>query len=83
MWLRVVDRPGARVFAALSGMESFSRALIAGVMPLEAYRLLETAAKVSEAYAIIGGLSLIVSLMVPLIMRKVRRKWVFSAGCLC
>lgn len=83
MWLRVVDRPGARVFAALSGMESFSRALIAGVMPLEAYRLLETAAKVSQAYAIVGGFSLIVSLMVPLMMRKVRRKWVFSAGCLC
>jgi MFS family permease len=83
MWLRVVDRPGAGVFAVLSGMEAFSRALIAGVLPLEAYRLLETAVRVSEAYAVVGAISLVVSLLVPLAMRKVRRKWVFSAGCLC
>jgi MFS family permease len=83
MWLRVVDRPGATVFAVLSGMESFSRALIAGVLPIEAYRILETAMKVSEVYAIVGAISLVVSLLVPIAMRKVRRKWVFSAGCLC
>ena len=83
MWLRVVDRPGATVFAVLSGMESFSRALIAGVLPLEAYRILETAMKVSEVYAIVGAISLVISLMVPIAMRRMRRKWVFSAGCLC
>src|SRR3546814_18278978 len=33
MWLRVVDRPGAREFAILSEVEAFSRAVIAGVIP--------------------------------------------------
>lgn len=81
MWLRVVDRPGANVFAVLSATEAFSRALIAGIIPLEAYALLETARNVSIAYTAIGVLALFVSFAVPLIIRVVRRKWVFSAGC--
>lgn len=82
MWLRVVDRPGANVFATLSATEAFSRALIAGIIPLEAYELLETARNVSIAYTAIGVLALLTSFAVPLVIRVVRRKWVFSAGCL-
>lgn len=81
MWLRVVDRPGATVFATLSAMEAFSRALIAGVIPLEAYRLLDSARNVSLAYTVIGVVALLASFAVPVVIRVVRRKWIFSAGC--
>ncbi len=82
MWLRVVDRPGANVFATLSATEAFSRSLIAGVIPLEAYALLESARDVSIAYTAIGVVALLASFAVPLVIRVMRRKWVFSAGCL-
>lgn len=82
MWLRVVDRPGANVFAVLSATEAFSRSLIAGIIPLEAYVLLETAGNVSIAYTVIGVVALLASFAVPLVIRAVRRKWVFSAGCI-
>jgi len=82
MWLRVVDRPGATVFAILSATEAFSRSLVAGVIPLEAYKLLGTARDVSIAYTAVGVLALLASFAVPLVIRVVRRKWVFSAGCL-
>lgn len=81
MWLRVVDRPGATVFATLSATEAFSRALVAGVIPLEAYRLLESARNVSFAYTVIGVVALLASFAVPVVIRLVRRKWIFSAGC--
>ncbi len=82
MWLRVVERPGATVFALLSTCESFARALVVGVIPLEAYALLETARNVSIAYSAIGVLALVASFLVPLLMRRVARRWIFSAGCL-
>ena len=82
MWLRVVDRPGANVFATLSATEAFSRSLIAGIIPLEAYALLESARNVSIAYTAIGVVALLASFAVPLVIRVLRRKWVFSAGCL-
>jgi len=81
MWLRVVDRPGANVFATLSATEAFSRALVAGVIPLEAYRLLDSARNVSLAYTAVGVVALLASFAVPVVIRVIRRKWIFSAGC--
>jgi len=83
MWLRVVDRPGAREFAVLSAVEAFSRALIAGVIPLEAHALLVEAQTISLAYAGVGIVAFATSFMVPLVLLRIRRKWIFSAGTLC
>lgn len=83
MWLRVVDRPGARVFAVLSSVEAFSRALIAGIIPLEAHALLHDAQSISLVYTAVGILAFSASFLVPLILRRLRRKWVFSAGVVC
>ncbi|MEQ8356937.1 MAG: MFS transporter [Kiloniellaceae bacterium] len=82
MWLRVVDRPGAREFAILSAVEAFSRAVIAGVIPLEAYVLLQEARTISLVYAGVGIVAFATSFMVPLILLRLRRKWIFSAGVL-
>jgi len=83
MWLRVVDRPGAREFAVLSAVEAFSRAIIAGVIPLEAHALLVEAQTISIVYAGVGIVAFATSFMVPLLLLGVRRKWIFSAGTLC
>jgi len=83
MWLRVVDRPGARVFGCLNAVEAFSRALIAGVLPFEAERLIHDAQAISILYTVIGAVALSVSFLVPLVLRRLRRKWVFSIGVGC
>jgi len=83
MWLRVVDRPGAREFAVLSAVEAFSRAIIAGVIPLEAHALLVEAQTISIVYAGVGIVAFATSFMVPLLLLGVRRKWIFSFGTLC
>lgn len=83
MWLRVVERPGAREFAILSAVEAFSRAVIAGVIPLEAYLLLKEAQTISLAYAGVGIVAFATSFMVPLALTVIRRKWIFSVGTLC
>lgn len=83
MWLRVVGRPGAREFAVLSAVEAFSRALIAGVIPLEAHALLVEAQTISLVYAGVGIVAFAASFMVPLLLLAVRRKWIFSFGTLC
>jgi predicted MFS family arabinose efflux permease len=80
MWLRVVEQPGARVFAVLSMVEAGSRALIAGVLPLEAYALLHSAQNISIAYTVVGGLAFATSFLLPLAMRAIRRKWIFTIG---
>lgn len=69
------------MFATLAATEAFSRALVAGVIPLEAYRLLESARNVSLTYTAIGIVALLASFAVPLVIRIIRRKWIFSAGC--
>ena len=82
MWLRVVDRPGAREFALLSAVEAFSRAVIAGVIPLEANALLRDAQPISLVYAVVGIVAFTTSFLVPLLLLRLRRKWIFSAGTL-
>lgn len=83
MWVRVVDRPGALVFGSLNGLEAFSRALISGILPLEANRLIQDAQAISLLLTVVGFVAFASSFLVPLIMRKVRRKWIFSVGVGC
>ncbi len=80
MWLRVAPAPGARVFAQLSMVEASSRALVAGVLPLEAYALLKEAQAVSLAYTLVGVIAFATSFLIPLALRVIRRKWIFTAG---
>src|SRR3546814_20755204 len=83
MWLRVVERPGAREFVVLSAVEAFSRAVIAGVIPLEAHALLVEAQTISLAYAGVRLVAFSTSFMVPLVLLKDRSTWIFSAGTPC
>jgi MFS family permease len=82
IWLAAAPRPGVTVFASLYGIEAFSRALIAGVVPLEALALLKTAQSVSVAYTVVGLIAMIASFLVPLLMLAMPRRWIFTVGCL-
>ncbi|MFZ5790550.1 MAG: MFS transporter [Pseudomonadota bacterium] len=80
LWLRAVSRPGAVVFAIMFTLESFARALIATLIPLQAYALLQEARDVSLLYTAVGIVGLASSFAIPFLIRRFRRRWVYSAG---
>lgn len=80
-WLRHAPAPSVRGFALLSGTEALARGILVSVMPLEMYRVLGQAERVSEAYFLVGFLSLVVGLMVPFASRFVARRHLYLAGC--
>lgn len=80
-WLRHPPTPSVRGFGLLAGFEAIARGILISVMPLEIYRALGTAARVSEIYFLVGLLSLGTGLMVPYVTRFVPRRWVYVGGC--
>lgn len=72
--------PGVRVFAILSGIESIARGILISVFPVAMYRIFADAQQVSHAYFAIGVLSLLVTLVVPWISRRVPRRWMYSGA---
>jgi MFS family permease len=81
-WLRAVSRPGAVVFAIMFTLESFARALIATIIPLQAYALLQHARDVSILYTTVSLVGLASSFALPILIRRFRRRWVYTAGAL-
>ncbi len=82
IWLRAVSTPGAPVFAIMFTLESLGRATLATVIPLQAYALLGDARNVSAVYFAIGVTGLIGSFTIPLLIRRFRRRWVYSAAAM-
>lgn len=80
IWLRAVSRPGAVVFAIMFTLESLARATLATVIPLQAYELLRDARDVSILYFCVGLTGLAGSFGIPLLIRRFRRRWVYTAG---
>ena len=80
IWLRAVSQPGAPVFAILFTLESLARATLATVIPLQAYVLLQDARDVSVLYFAVGVTGLAGSFTIPLLIRRFRRRWVYSMG---
>jgi MFS family permease len=79
-WLRAVAQPGATVFALMTALEALARATLATVIPLQAYDLLQDARDVSLLnFAVsLGGLT--ASFTIPLLIRLIRRRWVYTMG---
>jgi MFS family permease len=82
IWLRRAERPGARVFAFMFALESITRASLATVIPLQAYALLQDARDVSLAFTAVGVTGLAASFSIPLLIRRIRRRWVYTIGAL-
>lgn len=82
IWLRRVDRPGARVFAVLFALESLSRALLVTVVSLQALALLKDARDVSLAFALVGVTGLLASFTIPIVVRLLARRFTYTLGAL-
>lgn len=79
-WWRALRRPGAVVFAILFTLESFARATLATVIPLQAYDLLHNTRDVSLLYTAVGIAGLLGNFAIPFLIRSMRRRWVYSLG---
>lgn len=64
-------------FAVLAGVEAVVRGTVLAVFPLLMYRAWGDAALVSQWYLSVGILSLLTALMLPLVSRYLRRRWVY------
>jgi len=79
-WIKAVTTPGAMVFAVMFALESLARATLWTIVPLQAYALLADVRDVSllntgvSLFGMIGGLTM------PLLIRAIRRRWVYSLG---
>lgn len=79
-WIKAVTTPGAMVFAVLFALESLARATLWTIIPLQAYALLQDTLHVSLLNFGVSITSLVGGLTVPLLIRRLRRRWVYSLG---
>jgi MFS family permease len=82
VWLGSVKRPRAKTFAALFALSIVSRALLITVIPLNANALLGSAQRVSLLYFGVSIVALLGSFSIPWLVHKIRRRRVFTLGCL-
>lgn len=75
-------RRGALAFATLFALESLARALIATVISVQAYDLLQNNQRVSVLFTVIGLGGLAATLTIPVIVRLTARRWVYTGGTL-
>lgn len=80
VWLHRVTRPGAAVFAIMFTLESLARSVLAAIIPLQAYTILKEARDVSLAYFSIAILGSAASFIIPFLIRRYRRRWIYTAG---
>lgn len=80
IWLRRAANPGAMVFAILFTLESFSRAVLSTVIPLGALELVGDARNVAILYTCVGVTGLCGSFAIPSLIRRFRRRWVYTGG---
>ncbi|MEP9388538.1 MFS transporter [Mesorhizobium sp. KR9-304] len=82
IWFFAVRPAGARTFATLYGLESFARASISSVIPIQAYEILRSEQGVSILYTIVALLGLSVTLFMPMLIERFSRRWMYTAGVL-
>ncbi len=80
IWFFAVGPTGARTFATLYGLESFARASISSVIPIQAYEMLRNEQGVSILYTIVAMLGLSVTLFMPMLIERFSRRWMYTAG---
>jgi MFS family permease len=73
-------KAGALTIGAIFAGESLLRALNVSVIPIQAYELLGSSQRVSIVATTVSFLVLLLTLLLPFILRGVRRRWVYSLG---
>jgi hypothetical protein len=71
---------GAYVFALLYTLESCARGLMSSVIPITAYELLQNEQRVSVFYTFVSLVGLAGSLLIPLLIGWIGRRWVYTLG---
>lgn len=79
-WLRHAPVPSVRKFALLSGLEASMRGILISVFPLSMYAAFGDASVVSALYFLVGVISLLSGLAVPMLSRWIARRWMYSLG---
>lgn len=80
LWLSASKRPGIGVFAVLFFIEAMARASILSVVPLQAYDLFKDKQTLSFLYTGVAVFGLLMSLLLPILIRAITRKWVYTLG---
>lgn len=83
IWLPAAPKPGINVFALLFFIETFARASLATVIPVQAYDLIRNEQQISFVYTLVGLAALAFTLVLPGLIRRLSRRWVYTAGALC
>ena len=78
--LAALSRPGPLVLALLYAFEALSRSLLLTIVPLQAYALLQDAAKVSALYTVVGIAGMAASFAIPALIRWSARRHVYRLG---
>ena len=80
VWLGAVATTSTPSFVVLFVLETFTRAILVTVVPLQALALLGDAQGVSIFYFSVSAAGLLGALAVPWLVRRLRRRWVTSLG---
>jgi Na+/melibiose symporter-like transporter len=75
--------PDANSFALMFALESIARASVATVIPLQAYAILGRARDVSLLLLVVALTGLVGSFTIPLLIRRIGRRWVYPLGGAC
>ena len=70
------------MFAILYAVESFSRASLVSIVPIQAYDLLHTKQGVSILFFAVGAFGMVATLCAPILFQRLRRRSVYVAGAL-
>ena len=81
-FLMPMAAPGATVFGVMFLLDSMARAFLVSLIPLTAFRILGSERDVSLLYLCISFAGLAGTLAIPFLMRLMRRKWIYTIGCL-
>lgn len=73
-------RAGAYTFATIFAVESFVRSINSTVISLQAYDILGSAQKVSVLSTSVSILVLVLTLMLPHVLGRLRRRWAYTLG---
>jgi len=72
--------PRKATFAALFALIAAVRAVLVTVLPLEIYAILGDVQKVSVLYTSVAVVGLAGALLIPALVARLRRRWVFTLG---
>ena len=73
---------GIWTFSILFLVESLTRAFNSGVLSIQAYDILRVTQKVSILGAAVSATVLCVTLLLPFVFGRLRRRWAYTLGCI-